>query len=72
MDVDNLVEAGIGLTVLFLILGLVLAPIGFTSFTSTNLTASGITGTSATIWDNLIAIALVVIILGMVSMIRKK
>jgi len=73
-SIDSLVESGIGLTVLLLVVGLVLAPIGLKTTLGVNKSEIGIQSGSTleTIWDNIPVLALVAILLGVIYTIYRR
>lgn len=72
-EIGAVIEVAIGLTILFVILGYVFAPVGLTSFGAVNRTASGVASgtTNGNIWDALVPVGLASLILAVVMVIKK-
>jgi len=72
-EIGLLVEIAIGLTILFVVIGYVLAPVGLTAFGGVNRTAAGVAAgtTAGNIWDALLPVSIAVLILALVMVIKK-
>jgi len=67
-------DIAVSLTVFFILVGLVLVPIGVKSILGVNKTDVGITtgSTTETIYDNIVPIAFVVLIMAIIYMVKRQ
>lgn len=73
-EVGALTEIAIGLTIFFVVIGYVLAPVGMTAFGVVNRTQAGVVAGTASgnIWDALVPVSLAVLILALIYVVKSK